>query len=47
MNRVELLKKANEWLEKAIRFEEDGKSKTMIDRCLSKAVELENEAFGS
>lgn len=43
----EILAKANEWLDKAVRLEADGKSERMVSMALDKAVALENEAFAA
>lgn len=47
MANQEILARAYTWLDKAIKMEEDGKSESMVNRALQKAVDLENEAFAS
>ena len=40
----EKLTKAEEWMDRAIRMEEEGKY-SMMDKCLNKAVETEKEGL--
>lgn len=44
---TEKMAKANHWLDKAIKMEEDGKSEKMITMALDKACALEIEAIAS
>lgn len=39
------IKTAYEWLDRAVRLEADGKSKSMIDMALNRAVTYEDHAF--
>ena len=47
MLNAQKLEDANRWLDKAVKAEEEGKSKGMVDKMLDKACDLENEAFAS
>lgn len=47
MTKQALLEDANRWLEKAIKFEADGKPSKFVDMALEKAVKLEADAFSS
>lgn len=40
------IEEAHEWLEKAVRYETDGKPAKFVDMAFNKALKLENEAFG-
>ncbi len=40
------LKKANSWLDRAVKVEAEGKSAGMINMALNKAVDYENAASG-
>ena len=44
MANKEKLAEAHRWLEKAITMEGEGKSKTLVDKCLEKACTIELEA---
>lgn len=39
------LEKAYHWLENAIEYEAEGKSKKLVDMALNRACKLEDEAF--
>ena len=41
----ELLDNAAYWLNKAVEFEEEGKSNRMIDMCFNKALAFEDKAY--
>ena len=43
----EKIKEANSWLDKAIRYEADGKSEKFVNMALDKACRLELEAFAT
>ena len=44
---TEKLKRANEWLQKALDREAAGSDAKMVDRLLDQAVKLETEAFAT
>lgn len=41
------LKKAKEWFDRAVRLESEGKSPTMIDKCMNNAIALEAEGISN
>ena len=43
----ELLKKANQWMDRAIRLDEDGNKTSMMLKCLDKAVEFEAQGLAA
>ena len=41
----ELIAKAEHWLNKGVALEDEGKSATMVNKCLEKAVNFEDQAM--
>ena len=41
----ELVADANRWLDKGVKLEAEGKSATMVNKCLEKAVNFEDQAM--
>ena len=40
----ELVADANRWLDKGVKLEAEGKNATMVNKCLEKAVNFEDQA---
>lgn len=43
---TETLKRAHDWLQKALNKEREGAASSIVERFFAQAVKLENEAFG-
>lgn len=41
------LKEAQDWFDKAVKMEQEGKSKSLVEKALAKAIELEKEAIAN